>query len=283
MFADAHAHSSPTGLGAAEIARRFREKGGWFMALVMLPPWHYGVDAPPGIEMYFKALERFLTECRRAREAGLRVACLAGFHPAEVDRLVSAGMKPEEVLSLGLRVVDHMAQLCRSGMLDGIGEVGRQHYKTMPERLAIAATVTTRALEHARDYDCLVHLHLENAGPVTVDTTEKLVELASAPRSRVLFHHASTRVAKRAGEKGFWATIPGKKEAMRRAFTEANTDYIMIESDYIDDPKRPCVSSCPWEIIDRQLELLREGVVDEEKLYRVNVDNVVKFYRAEPP
>ncbi|BES81350.1 TatD family hydrolase [Pyrodictium abyssi] len=283
VFGDAHAHSSPLGMGAAAVAKRFAEKGGWFMALVMLPPWHYGLDARPGFEMYMKAIDIHLRECRRAREAGLRVACLAGFHPAEVDKLISAGLSPEDVLSLGLRVVEYVGEMCRQGLLDGIGEVGRQHYKTMPERVAIASTIMTRALEYARDNDCIVHLHLENAGPATVDTTAKLVELVSVPKSRILFHHASARVASHAAASGYWATVAGKKELMRRVFEKIGVKHIMIESDYIDDPKRPCVSSCPWEIIDRQVELMRSGVVDEETLYRINVDNIVEFYRVEPP
>ncbi|HID40702.1 MAG TPA: hydrolase TatD, partial [Pyrodictium sp.] len=283
VFADAHMHSSPKGLGATAIAEKLINKGGWFAALVMLPPWHYNVDVEPTFEMYTRAIKQHLDECKKARETGLRVSCLAGFHPAEVDRLISMGLSPEDTLNLGLKVIEYVADLCKHGLLDGIGEVGRQHYKTMPERVAIASAITTRALELARDYNCIIHLHLENAGPATVDTMTKLVELVSIPRTSILFHHASIKVAEYATRNGYWATIAGKKELMRRAFERMSGTSIMIESDYIDDPKRPCVSSFPWEIIDRQLELLKEGLVDEETLHKINIDNIVKFYRIEPP
>ncbi len=282
FFADGHAHSNPVeGLGAARIAARFREAGGWFMALVVLPPWHYGVE-PRSVEDYAKVFERHIAECEAARRQGLRVSCFAGFHPAEVDKLVSSGMKPEEVLRLGLEVVKLAARLCREGRLQGIGEVGRQHYKTTPERLAIASTIMTEALLAARDYGCLVHLHLENAGNATVDTVDYLARVLNLPRGLVLFHHSTVRVAWRAVEKGFAATVPGKKEQLRAAFERIGPVFIP-ESDYIDDPRRPCVSSCPWEIAERQRQLIEEGSVSEEDVAKVNIDNVVKFYGVEPP
>jgi TatD-related deoxyribonuclease len=282
LYADGHAHANPVdGLGAARIAEKFREVGGWFIALVSLPPWHYGMK-PRTVEDYARVFQLHSAQCREASGRGLRVSCFAGFHPAEVDRLVSAGMRPEEVLRLGLGVADLLERLCKEGIIDGLGEVGRQHYKTMPERVAIAEVVTMRVLEISRDYGCPVHLHLENAGEATVETIDHVARIIGVPKNRVLFHHASVRVAGHAAKLGYVATVPGKKEQLRAAFQRIGPVFIP-ESDYIDDPRRPCVSSCPWEIVERQQQLLAEREVTEEQLARVNIDNVVRFYGVEPP
>ncbi|ABM81095.1 TatD family hydrolase [Hyperthermus butylicus] len=282
LYADAHMHTSPQGLGALEVGKRFRSAGGWFAALVMLPPWHYLDEFKPSLEYYEKALKVFLSECEKLRSTGLRVVCLAGFHPAEVDKLVSRGLTPEQVLELAEAVLRLEEELCRKGVLQGIGEIGRQHYKTSPERFAIAETIMIRALEIARDNDCIVHLHLENAGPATARTVDRIVRLVKIDRRRILFHHASVRVAREATMLGYTATIPGKLEALRRAFSELSPGF-MVESDYIDDPHRPCVSVCPWDMVRFQGELLERGEVDEELLVKVNIDNIVEFYRVEPP
>ncbi len=285
-YADAHAHSNPVrGLGAAKVAERFRRAGGWFIALVGLSPWHYQIDVRRDpLAAYRKAVEVHIEECKRAREAGLRVACFAGFHPADVDHLLDAGLSHTKVLELGEAVVEHVARLCRDGVLDGIGEVGRQHFKTNVENALIAVEVLTRALEYARDYGCPVHMHLENAGEITVVLTDRLVERVGAPHEKLLFHHSKPVVASAAVERGYYATLPGKEPLLRYYFSRRMPlDRIMVESDYIDDPRRPCVSSCPWEVVERLEKLRREGVIDEETLARINVDNVVRFYGVEPP
>lgn len=286
VFADAHVHSSPLGLGAYRVAMKFRNSNGWFMALVMLPPWHYGVKlSPHNIDgVYDKAIKIFLSECSAARDAGLRISCLAGFHPAEIDKLIGMGMRAESILELGERVLEKELSLCKDGTIDGIGEVGRQHYKTMPERVAIATSLMIKAFEYARDYDCLVHLHLENAGHVTVLTVDRLAKIVKTPSQRIVFHHASLRVAEAAEGQGYYATLPGKKELLSQAFGRGiPVSRLLIESDYIDDPRRPCASSCPWEIVENQLSLVREGTINEEILFKINVDNIVEYYGVEPP
>ena len=281
-FADAHAHSNPVnGLGASEIAKRFKRKGGWFMALVGLSPWHYGIEEKD-YNGYIKAIQLHIRECRVAVAEGLQVACFAGFHPADVDKLVSAGKPPEEVLRLGLQVVEYVGKLCRDGVIDGIGEVGRQHYRTSPDRFAIAMTIMVRALELARDSGCLVHLHLENAGVVTALTVDEIVERVGLNKSKVFLHHVKPGIGLEAIKRGYQVTIPGHKETLRYAFSIRElAESMLVESDYIDDPRRPCVSSCPWDVVDRELELLKEGVVSEDILYKVNVDNIVKAYGVE--
>ncbi|AEM39365.1 TatD-related deoxyribonuclease [Pyrolobus fumarii 1A] len=286
VFSDAHAHSNPVkGIGAKRIAEKFRSIGGWFIALVALSPWHYGIDARLEFEAYRKMIEIHMRECKAAKEAGLRVACLAGFHPADVDKLLEKGLNHLKVLELGLKVVEYVARLCKEGLLDGIGEVGRQHYTTRPENVAISMEIARRALELSRDYDCIVHLHLENAGEITVKLTELDVERIGARKERLLLHHSKPGVASYAVQHGFYATLPGKEQLLSYYFGNYSqlVDRVLLESDYIDDPKRPCVSSCPWEVVERLKRLANQGVISEEVLYKINVDNVVKFYGVEPP
>ncbi|MET1102140.1 MAG: TatD family hydrolase [Pyrodictiaceae archaeon] len=282
LLADAHLHSNPVrGLGAVEIARRFRRVGGWFIALVGLSPWHYGFGVPRSIDGYLKAYETHISECRRARAEGVRVSCLIGFHPADVDRLVSSGLSLDEILILIDEVTNVLRSYCSRGVIDGIGEVGRQHYKTMPIRLALAEYAMLKALEVARDYDCIVHLHLENEGRATVATTAKLLGLKKG--DRVLFHHASVSVASAASLEGYWSSVPGRLEALRKLFSQGNVEYVVVESDFIDDPRRPCVAQCPWELARVFKKLIEENVIGEEDVAKINIENIVKFYGVIPP
>ncbi len=280
---DAHSHTNPVrGLGAAKIAEKFKESGGWFMAIVSLSPWAYGIEFT-GIESYRSSLDILARECMEAEKAGVKTVCLAGFHPADVDRLIDRyRMKPEEVLELGLRVVEMIGEGCREGFPDGIGEVGRQHYKTTAERALISELILERAIEIARDNGCLVHMHLENAGPITARLVDIVVGRYgdSELKKRLVFHHMKPSHAVYIDKLGYPSTVPGTPELLRNIVGRIPPVY-MLESDHIDDPMRPGAVVYPWVMAEHVQRLARKA--GEEYMYRVNVDNIVKVYGVEPP
>jgi TatD-related deoxyribonuclease len=289
LFADAHTHTNPIrGLGASRIAEKFKKEGGWFMALISLSPWNYALDFK-GLDSYKEVIEILLDECKSAEEQGLKVACFSGFHPGDIDILIDRfRMDPTEVLKLGLKVIDYIANLCKEGVLDGIGEVGRQHYKTSPERVVISEIILRRAMMYARDYGCKVHMHLENQGRITVDLILNEIDLLrdnvdlKTLKKKLLFHHLKPSLVKEAWKEGFYSTVPGLLRVLEYAFKELEPIY-MVESDHADDPSRPGSVTYPWDMIRAQKALLRQGIVNEEYLYKINIDNVVKYYEVEPP
>ncbi len=282
LYSDAHCHSNPVkGLGAKRIARKFKSIGGWFIALVGLPPHHYGITES-GVEAHLKAYRIAVEEAKRAREEGLETRVLVGFHPAEVDEYFRRGWSLRDIVELGYRLIDEIARLHREGLVDGIGEVGRQHYSTSPPRIIASQLITEYALEVARDNDMIVHLHLEQGGYATVESIRRLVDYTGIDYSRVFLHHVGYEEALYSSRYRLWYTVPCKKKTLHRLFREKPC-HMLIESDFIDDPRRPGVSSYPWDIAVVVEEALRDNNVDEEYLYRVFVDNVVCAYRVNPP
>ncbi len=283
LVGDAHLHSNPVkGLGAAKIAERFRASGGWFAALVALPPYHYDVPGYPSLAAYERMLKLVRRECDELRRRGLRVACLAGLHPAEVDRMESAGLTADRIVDIIEAVVKLYERALREGVIDGLGEFGRQHYRTLPHRFSLAEYAMVRALELARDADCIVHLHLESGGAATVRTVSRLVRLVNVRPDRVLLHHATAAMAREAAARGFAATVVGRRDAVLQAYKLAGPSF-MVESDFIDDPRRPCVAQCPWELGSELGALVEAGAMSEEDAARIAVDNVARFYGVEPP
>ena len=282
VFADGHSHTNPVkGLGIKNIAKRFKQVNGWFIALVSLPPHHYDLDET--LEGYKKSFDILINECRVAREEGLRVACFAGIHPAEIDRMVSQNPKhSEKVIEFAEQVLNYIAKLVKDGLINGIGEIGRPHYKAAPESFVVSEIVLRRALEVARDLQCPVHLHLEQGGFVTAKSIADAISLLQLNREKVILHHVDVLTAVYAQSLGLLFTVPGKLPILSEVFKRLKPVY-MIESDFIDDPKRPGVSSYPWQIVENQLKLLSEGMVSEEYLYKINVDVISRVYGVTPP
>jgi len=282
LFADGHMHSNPVnGLGVERIYRKLEDLGVWFVALVSLPPHHYGFEST--LDGYFKALEVFIGECRKAKATKIRTLCFAGLHPAEIDRMACRDKhKLQEVLTLVEKVYKAVESAIRRGDIDGIGEVGRPHYKTSPEGFVASEIAMRWALIKARDLGVPVHLHLEQAGAATATDIDEVLSLLHVDKNRVVLHHLDIATAREAQSRGLVFTVPGKYEALKAAFKTLRP-YYMVESDFIDDPKRPGVSSYPWDAVNNQKKLLTEGVVDEEYLSKINIDTVVKVYAVEPP
>lgn len=282
LVSDAHAHVSPSGLGAKIVARRFKDVGGWFIALVSLPPSHYGFSA--GLDGIIKSFESHVLECSRAREEGIKVACLAGIHPAYVDELVrvAGSHKTDKVLDVLERALGRLEKLRLEGKIDGFGEFGRPHYKTLPESVVVNEILLRRVLEICRDTGSLIHLHTEQGGLATVASVDYLVRLLRVPKNKVVFHHATSFLAKTAEEFEYVMTVLGREDLLVSLF-ESGITRALVESDYIDDPRRPGAVMYPWDISREVEKLLSRGEDYEEVLTKYLVDNVASLYGVSPP
>ncbi len=290
VIADAHAHASPKGLGGLEVCRRFRESGGWFIALVSLPPSHYGLGND--LDSLIRSFELHVRECVKGRETGVRVACIAGIHPAYVDRIVKeAGpQKAYDVVARLGEALKVLQKYLREGLIDGLGEFGRPHFRTLPESFIANEILMDKALTIAKDEGCVIHLHLEQAGQLTVESIRsKVLSLGVSP-VKVILHHSSLSMVSAAEAAGLSTTITCRHEAVVKALERGLAGF-MCESDYIDDPKRPGVVMYPWNIREEMLKALdilqaSGSAIDlnaEELTHRVMVDNICKVYGIPPP
>lgn len=281
LYSDAHLHTNPVkGLGAEKIAKKFRREGGWFVALVALPPYHYDY-AEPVVESYSKVIEILWKEALRAREHGLKVASFIGIHPAEIEYFYKKGLKGEEAFRLAEAVLKIIENAIREGLVNGIGEVGRPHFSTSPERAVLAEAVMMRALLVAKDYAVPVQLHLEQGGFATAYTVRFIVDRVGLKPDKVLLHHANMETAVWGERFGLYSTVPVK--SFSEKFISQKLARYMVESDFLDDPQRPGVSAYPWEIPAVIGEYLNRGLIAEEDVYKVMVDNVSRFFGVETP
>ncbi|MCE4614806.1 MAG: TatD family hydrolase [Desulfurococcales archaeon] len=271
-YADPHLHPNPIkGLGGEKIAFKSKKAGIWFLGFLSLPPWDYGLE--PSLHNYEKVMEMITKECRKALNIGIQVKCFSGFHPAEIDRLIDHyRLKPLEVLEMGVKILSIIKNKCVNGELDGIGEVGHQHYKTFPDRALISHQILEKALEISGDYECPIQMHLENNEHSTVAIIhETIMKTVGKPSRRIIFHHSKPSMAIQAYEKGYMSTVPGVKKPLLEYLFSRIPPVYMLESDFVDD-NRGFSTVYPWIAVEMQESLLHEGKVDEEYLCKINLD-----------
>ena len=272
---DAHCHANPIrgALGPRALARKFSRSGGWFLCLVNLPSWSYGLEISRP-EDYAKMYELTIKAAREVEEEGVRAAAILGPHPAELAKLVRRGKKPGEAATFLARAYDIAAEYVRRGLAVGLGEVGRPHWDVPRSVVEACNEVLDYVLVLSRDLDCIVHLHLERRGLATLEDVERRVKKGGA--KRIILHHAEAELVAEARARGLYPSVPARLADLGSALAQG--PCFIVESDYLDDPRRPGAVVAPWSISRTAKRLLSRGA-REEDLRTVFVENIRELYR----
>mgnify|MGYP000070605133 CR=1 FL=1 len=277
-IADAHCHLNPIkGIGVKTLGTKFKSQGGWYLGIVSLSPSHLGYEL--SLRGYEKTFQTIVKSCRELKSLGLKYCIHLGFHPAEVDKLMNSGLNAKQTLELGLRVINLACSMIERGEAHGIGEVGIQHYKTSEERVRIAEEIMKYSLIKARDLKVPIHLHLDQ-NPSTLMKVKNIVVEMGYDAEKIVIHHITPELLEKALKLNFSTTIVGKTNNL--IFICRRNLVTLIESDYLDDPKRPGAVIVPWSICRNWRKLLNKGVCDEEFIYRINVEEIERLYGVHP-
>lgn len=277
-IADAHCHLNPIkGVGIEFLAKKFKNFGGWYLGVIALSPSYMEFEL--SLKGYEKAFQVLIDSCRKLSQVGLKYSLHLGFHPAEVDKLMNLGLKAEQVLELGFKVIDLVCLMIKRGVAHGIGEVGVQHYKTSKERIMIAEGIMKYSLMRARDLEVPIHLHLDQS-MTTIMRVKRIATKVGCDFKRIVIHHVALELLEKTLELGFSTTIVGKSSNLITACRKGLVT--LVESDYLDDPRRPGAVMVPWSLCRNWNKLLNKGLCDEEFVYKVNVEEIEKLYRVCP-
>ncbi|RLE90354.1 MAG: hypothetical protein DRJ49_00220 [Thermoprotei archaeon] len=278
-IADAHCHINPRiGMNINTIGKRFKRVGGWYLGVVALSPRHLGIYEF-SVKAFEESFRMTINYCKKLSDVGIKYTIHAGFHPAEIDYWHKRGKSLEEIKSLGYSVIELVRRLVLEGLVDGIGEVGRQHYPTTPHSLGVAESILMYSLKVARELGVPIHVHMEHHGESTVEFLDSLVHSLGARRDKVVLHHAFMEEMLFAIKRGIMTTTLGRYTNLREVVT-LPPEYL-VESDYLDDPRRPGAVIVPWAIARSWKRLLDEEKVDFDYVYKINVDNICELYEIQ--
>ncbi|MEM4876084.1 MAG: TatD family hydrolase [Sulfolobales archaeon] len=276
-FIDAHAHASTLGLGYDEVVRRFRSSGGKLIVLVQLNPASYGLDE--SLDGVMKSLELHVKLCNEVKKKYGGTMCFSGLHPSTVDKLVRSNRGVERVYrELEENYMKKLELLLSNGLLDGLGEFGRPHYPSPPESWVVNELLLLKSFTVAKDTGTKIHIHSENAGLVTYKSIKLLVDSVGLPHENVLMHHVPPSQVEIYTRDGFYVSVVGKSQAVSGLSSECTN--VLIESDYLDDPRRPGAVVYPWDIRREVLKAVNEGRLSSVCAEKVLQFNPAVYYKA---
>jgi len=260
---DSHMHLSPDGR-RGEAVKDFIRAGGTHIILANKP---YGIDirdADGFREEYRTTLELQM----EAREQGAVVHTLVGPHPVHYTRLLET-VERENAHALMMTAMDISAEMVREGEAVGIGEVGMPHFPVEGWVREDSKAQLFHAMELAAEIGCPVIVHSETTEGIYAELAEMAMK-AGLP-TRKLVKHYSPPATSIAGELGMFLSILAKEDNILTALAGGN-DF-MLETDYIDDLRRPGAVLGPKTVPKVTGKMLESGKLTEKQAWTIHVEN----------
>ncbi len=268
---DNHMHLNPSGR-CLEAVKEFARAGGTHLVLVSLPPWSLGIEINRPDD-YRQVFDKVL-KIARGVESEAKVFIVLGVHPAEINRLSERfGLaRACEIMKGGLEVA---CEYVDKGLAVGL-KSGRPHYPVNKETWDTSNDIMRHSFELAEDSGCAVQLHTETATEEALEEIAGIARGVGLPAEKVIKHFAPpmVRICERTG---IFPSILAGEDAIRKALGEG--DRFMMETDYIDDPKRPGSVLGPKTVPRRTKQLIPEW--GEDVFWKVHKKNPEKVYGVE--
>ncbi len=129
------------------------------------------------------------------------------------------------------------------------------------------------AMDLCLDQDCAIQLHTESE-PDTMRSISDIARQARLAPHRAIKHFSPPAV-KECEDLNVFPSVICSRGALEEALLQGTR--FMLETDYIDDPRRPGAVLGPKTVPRKTREAIRNGV-PEEVFYKIHKDNPEKSY-----
>jgi TatD-related deoxyribonuclease len=269
---DDHFHLDPKYGGYMASVDEFARAGGTHFLLVHKPDFE---ALSKTADEYRAEFERTISMGREVNARG-DVRCFVALcpHPAEFTRH-GERLGFEGAWSLLTNAIDLCGKLAREEeLVVALSEAGRPHYPVSPEMWAFSNRLLDYELATAKDAGVAIQLHTESATPDVMRDLAGHVESAGMDKGRVTKHYCPPFILP---EENFGlfpsvlASRPFVADALRKG------DRFLLETDFIDDRRRPGAVMAPATVPRRTRAMLQQGI-PEERIWRIHKENPEGVY-----
>ncbi len=268
---DDHMHLQFQGRNV-DAVKEFLRLGGTHLIMSHMP---YSEMPLADIDDFRAQYERSLSMVEKVRaETDVTVFLTVGPYPADLMRLEEHHPleKAEEIM---MEAMELAAKWVEEGKAIAIGEVGRPHFEVSPEEWEASNRILVHGMELAKDLGCAIVLHTEKATPEGWKELASFADRVGIERGRVVKHFSPPDILPEENC-GLFPSVLSSKENIRRALKKG--DRFTMETDYIDDLRRPGAVLSLRTVPKRTKAFLANGLMSEEQAWKIHKENPEKVY-----
>jgi len=274
---DNHFHVDPFKGLFLEAVKEFHKAGGTHLNVVYNSAHDYGFNGIRA-EDFMKAMDFHISLVERInKETPVKAFAVVGVHPAEFAYLAEK-KGVEYAKNEVMKALEYAQKLCLEGKAIAIGEIGRPHYEVSKEIWEASIELMKYGMELAKEADCAVQLHTESFNEEKFRELGAIIKEVGIKPYKVVKHY-SPPLVKVAEEVGVFPSILASKKSIMEALMQGSR--FLMETDYIDDKRRPGAVLGPKTVPKRTKAFIQQGLMDEETAYRIHVENPEKVYGVE--
>lgn len=254
-----------------EAVKDFKKSGGTHFVLCQYPMIGRIIREKSYKSCYMKTLS-MADEIRKKIDIGVFVT--VGPYPVDYLRLKEnlGRIKAIEIMKKGM---DEAAELCEEKKSIGIGEIGRPHFPVDQEIIEDSNMILQYGMQRAVDVGVPVILHTESTTP---KQCKELVEMGKKVglSSDKIVKHFSPALIKQDENFGLMPSVLASRKNTVEALKKGSR--FLMETDYIDDPRRPGAVLGPKTVPKLTRNLLDEEIMLEDQAFEIHVINPQNTY-----
>jgi TatD-related deoxyribonuclease len=169
------------------------------------------------------------------------------------------------------------AKLCEEGKCIGIGEIGRPHFPVEKQIIEDCNNLLFYGMQRAKDVNVPVIIHAESASKEQCKEFVEMGKKAGLSSSKIVKHFSPPLILKQENY-GLMPSILAGKRNIIEAISKGSR--FLMETDYIDDPKRPGAVLGPKTVPRITKNLIENGIMTEKQAYTIHKMNPEKTYNV---
>ncbi len=208
---------------------------------------------------------------------GIGVFVVVGPYPVDLLPLQETFGR-EIALAIMKKGMDEAANLCREQKCIALGEIGRPHFPVDQQIIQDSNDLLSYGMQQAKDAGVPVVLHTESATPMQCKEFVEMGRKVGLNADRIVKHFAPPLITQ---DENF-GLMPSVLATRRNivAAIQKGTRFLM-ETDYIDDMRRPGAVLAPKSVPKLTKNLLQENLVSEQQAHVIHVENPQTTYHID--